>query len=284
MPQKIISTHIIHAQKKGPTILFLGAVHGNEKCGTRAMKRAIQSIVSRKIHLLKGKVVFVPIANPLAYRKNRHFVQENLNRIIKRTKHPRSYEARLANELCGLIEKADVVVDLHSMTAKGKPFYYLDVPNKKNRALGTILGPKLAVTGWPELYRKLGRDDGTSDTVSYATRLGKLALILECGQHGDSSATAVAYRAILNSLKHYGLIKGVVKPRTSKEVRVKDVFFRGSARERFSKNWNHFDFVKKGQSLIIDDSAVVVRAPYTGYIVMPNAKAPVADDWLYFGK
>jgi predicted deacylase len=37
---------------------------------------------------------------------------------------------------------------------------------------------------------------------------GGMALTLECGQHEDPEAPEVAYRAIVNSLLHFGLIEG----------------------------------------------------------------------------
>ena len=64
----------------GPRVIFLGAVHGNEACGTTAIRRAIATLQSGELTLLQGCVTFVPICNPRAYAENTRFIDRNLNR------------------------------------------------------------------------------------------------------------------------------------------------------------------------------------------------------------
>ncbi|MBM4225484.1 MAG: succinylglutamate desuccinylase, partial [Gammaproteobacteria bacterium] len=63
----------------GPRLLVLGAVHGNETCGTRAIERVLGGFERGARDLLRGSVTFVPITNPLAYRRGTRSGDRNLN-------------------------------------------------------------------------------------------------------------------------------------------------------------------------------------------------------------
>lgn len=63
------------ALKPGPTLIVLGAVHGNETAGSKAILRCMEEFQSGAKTLLCGSVTFVPITNPLAYnRKQRNAI------------------------------------------------------------------------------------------------------------------------------------------------------------------------------------------------------------------
>ena len=270
--------------KPGPALLFLGAIHGDEICGTRAMRRIIEEIRAGKITLQKGNVTFVPVCNPLAHARNVRFVKENLNRIFRPTKNPRSPEARFANILCRLVDRCDAMIDLHSITARGDAFIYLDYPSRKTRALARILGPKTAILGWPQLYKKLGRAHPSFDTTTWAAKRGKDGLLMECGQHEAPASVTAAHNAILNTLRYYGIIKGAVKHRRFTEIKMCAAFFRQRAGDRLAKNWKHLDRVKKSDNLILNADGSVIKAPYDAFVIMPKSTARVGDDWLYLGK
>src|SRR3989344_5893592 len=72
----------------GPTVLFLGAIHGNERCGAAAIKRLVGELQSGALSLLKGSVLCVPVANPRAFERNIRYVDENLNRAFRPTRNP----------------------------------------------------------------------------------------------------------------------------------------------------------------------------------------------------
>jgi len=280
----LIQVFEFESPKPGPTLLFMGAIHGNEKCGTRAIRRVIREMKSGKIKLQKGSITFVPIANPAAYTKDVRFVEKNLNRIFKPTKKPRSYEARLANELCRIVDRCDVILDIHSTTAKGQPFIYLDFPTARNRALAKSLGPPVAVTGWPQLYKKLGRSNEALDTPTYAAHQKKDGVLIECGQHKDPASPKVAYGAILNTMRHYGIIKGAAKTKRLIEIKISAGFFRKHTGDQLAGNWRHLDTVRKGDPIIRHVDKSVTKAPYNAYIIMPKSTARVGDDWLYLGR
>ena len=284
VPTHTVQTRTFSSLTPGPSILIFGAIHGNEVCGPRAIVRSIREFATGECELLRGSVTFVPICNPLAYTKKVRFVAENLNRIFRQTKKPTTYEALLANTLCGLVDTCDILLDIHSTTARGTPFMYLDFPTARNRAWARVLGPEHAVVGWPELYASLGSTHTSFDTTTYAHQHGKDTLLVECGQHTDPLAHDVAHKAIHNTLAHYGLLAGAPKPRTVALARIYQAFFRHEGEELAQPHWRHLDQVEKGAPLIVREGRVIARAPAASYIIMPKQNAPLGQDWLYLGK
>ncbi|MDP2266268.1 MAG: succinylglutamate desuccinylase/aspartoacylase family protein, partial [Thiobacillus sp.] len=81
----------------GPRLIVLGAVHGNETCGTRAIRRVIGEIESGQLAIVAGSVSFVPVTNPLAYVRQQRMGDRNLNRNLVPTDDPVEFEDRIAN-------------------------------------------------------------------------------------------------------------------------------------------------------------------------------------------
>jgi uncharacterized protein len=52
--------------QSGPRLIVLGAVHGNETCGTRAIERVLGELERGELQITRGSLTLVPVANPLA--------------------------------------------------------------------------------------------------------------------------------------------------------------------------------------------------------------------------
>lgn len=281
----MINVYQFFGSLPGPRIVIFGAVHGNERCGAEAIRKIIQKIKNGKIRLIRGSVTFVPVANPEAYRKNIRQTEENLNRVFRRTKNPKSYEAKLANTLSVFLDDADVFLDIHSFSAKGQPFVFLDYPRtpKGNRDFIQALGFENAISGWDALYRAESPKQGY-DTVRYAAERGAYNVIVECGHHNDSRSSAVAYRTILRTLRYFAVISGVVeKKKRPREVVMKKIFFKKNENDFFSKDWKHLDAVKKSQVIAYCENGKIIKAHTHGFIVLPKHWARKGEEWFYFG-
>ena len=103
----------------GPRLIVLGAVHGNETCGTQAIQRIIAEFNASNFVLQRGSVTFVPVTNVMAYERGQRCGQRNLNRMLLPYAEPVAYEDHVANWLCPLLAKHDVLLDLHSFQSKG---------------------------------------------------------------------------------------------------------------------------------------------------------------------
>ena len=55
------------AAAPGTRLIVLGAVHGNETCGTRGIERVIAEIDAGSLVLRTGRVTFVPVTKPAEF-------------------------------------------------------------------------------------------------------------------------------------------------------------------------------------------------------------------------
>ena len=71
--------------RPGPKLIVLGAVYGNETCGTEAIQRTRQEIERGVLRIESGTLTMLPIANPPAHQFERWNGDRNLNRNMRIT-------------------------------------------------------------------------------------------------------------------------------------------------------------------------------------------------------
>ncbi|HET9206300.1 MAG TPA: succinylglutamate desuccinylase/aspartoacylase family protein [Burkholderiaceae bacterium] len=297
----------------GTRLIVLGAVHGNETCGTRAIERVGAELDDGTLKLTRGCLTMVPVTNPLAYAMRRRTGDRNLNRKLAPTDSPREYEDHVANWLCPLLAQHEALLDLHSFRSPGAPFVMLGPENNhgalepfahaaREEALALRLGVQRAVDGWLGTYAagaarraEFGRSTGIEldtdprygiGTTEYMRSVGGWSLTLECGQHDDPAAPDVAYRAIVNTLAHLELIDAPdPAPAARMEgLRLCEVVPRLHAGDAFVREWTSFDPVGRGQPIARRHDGTEVRAPRDGYVVFPNPLAEVGNEWFYLAQ
>ena len=268
---------------QGKKILILGAVHGNETAGPNALFKVIDDIQSYRINLKRGCVTFVPICNLIAYQKDVRQVDENLNRVIKHHDNPITYEQKIANEISSLIEQNDILLDLHSTHCQGDvPFVFCDYPTSDNLKLIEAIDVDYVLLGWPQIYS--GHADITDySTERYAHDCHKSGVTLECGYHKEPKATDVAYNAVLNVLKQYGMIDGISHISHCKTNIYLTEFIIKRKNGRLCQNYKHLDRILKGQKIAQYDDGEVLTASRDGYILLPNGSAEIGTEWYYLG-
>ena len=294
----------------GAHLIVLGAVHGNETCGTIAIRRVIREIESGKLGIAAGSVTFVPVTNPLAYARHQRMGDRNLNRNLVPTEEPVEFEDRIANWLCPLLAQHDALLDLHSFHTAGEPFVMLGPEDNsgtlepfaraaEETALALRLGVHRFVDGWLDTYaagvaRRLAAGASARDadvhygvgTTEYMRNQGGIALTLECGQHEDPAAPDVAYRAIHNTLAHLGLSAEPAPASVDavEALRLYQVIDRAHDTDRFVSDWASFDAVSAGEVIGIRQDGKPVVADCDGYIVFPNPNAQPGQEWFYLAR
>lgn len=307
--------HQIAGLQPGPRLIVLGAVHGNETCGARAIERLVSELDCGAITLLRGVLSLVPVTNPLAYTLGQRSGERNLNRNLRPSTQAVDNEDRLANVLCPLLASHEVMLDLHSFSAGDAPFVMLGPPNNagtlepfalaaQEQALALRLGPRRIVEGWLSTYAegvqdRLARTDSAEraellstepsygvGTTEYMRSQGGYGVTLECGKHGDPRAVEVAYQAIRNALATLGLVDEPVPdaPSAIEFLRLVRVYDRLHADDRFVRPWSSFDAVTAGTPVAVRHDTTVLRAPSDGHIVFPNASATRGNEWFYFAQ
>ena len=295
---------------QGPRLIVTGAVHGNETCGTKAMLRVMEDIDSGKLTVRSGCVTFVPVTNPLAYQLERRSGDRNLNRNLFPKDAPQDFEDQIANWLCPLLARHDVLLDLHSFNAQSQPFAMVGPRNNegtlqpfkhaaKERALARRLGVHRFVDGWLATYGDgvLRRMSGSAEaelatvllygvgTTEFMRTTGGYALTLECGQHADPAAPDVAYRAIMNTLAFLKVIDGPepepVALESMEYLSMVVVHDRLDAADQFSRTWSSFDSLAKGDLIGTRADGTPVTAEFDGKILFPDVNAAPNNEWYY---
>jgi predicted deacylase len=302
---------IAHASpRSGPRLVVTGAVHGNEICGTQAIRRAAAALDSGALSLARGELTLVPVVNPLAYAHRRREGERNLNRRLFPCDEPRQFEDHVANWLCPLLARHDVLLDLHSFHTPGPPFAMLGPQDNagplepfshaaQEEALARRVGVRRALDGWLSTYARgverrrewaRGHPEARLDldprygvgTTEYMRTVGGWGLTLECGQHKDPAAPEVAYRAIVRTLAHLGMTDAPApEPAALELLRLVDVIDKTHPDDRFEHPWKSFEAVRLGERIGTRADGTPVLAQHDGFVVFPNPAAGAGQEWFY---
>ena len=302
------------APAPGPRLIVTGAVHGNETCGTVAIRRVLGDIEQERLAIVAGAVTLVPVTNPLAYERRQRQGDRNLNRKLAPTDDPREFEDHVANWLCPLLARHDVLLDLHSFHTAGEPFAMVGPENNagtlepfghaaREEGLAVRLGVRRIVDGWLGTYasgvaqrraRQAGAGSEALDlhadygvgTTEYMRRAGGWGFTLECGQHDHPQSQEVAYRAILNTLAHLRLIDAPDPPPAAgvEALRLFQVVDKLHAGDRFSRSWASFDAVRAGELIGMRHDGTPLQAEADGRIVFPNPAGEPGQEWFYLAR
>jgi predicted deacylase len=299
----------------GPRVIILGAVHGNETCGAKAIHRVIDQINRGQLHIKSGSVTFVPVTNPLAYARGQRMGDRNLNRNLYPTDSPSDFEDHIANWLCPLLAQHDVLLDLHSFHTQGQPFVMVGPDNNQGevepfshaveeKALARHLGVRRFVDGWLDTYAKgvarrvreahkstmsnlLNTDARYGvGTTEYMRTVGGYGLTLECGQHNDPDAPEVGYRAILNTLAFLKVIDVPIPTSITngESLHLCEVIDKTDDNDTFSREWASFDRFATGDVIGTRHDGTQITAAHDGFIVFPNPNAVTGQEWFYLAK
>jgi uncharacterized protein len=315
------TVHHFHAQtfqglKPGPSLIVTGAVHGNETCGTQAIRRILAELKAGTLSIAAGRVTFVPITNPLAYEKRERNGDRNLNRNLGPVAEPHDFEDRIANWLCPLLADHDVLLDLHSTRAKNGAFAMLGPRDNtgplqpfkheaKERAMARHLGVTRFVDGWLDTYaqgveRRMARVGAAQSraeilstdprygvgTTEYMRSVGGYAITLECGQHEAPESPEVGYQVIRNTLAFLGL-SGETPPEPVSDfesLSLVAVHDREQEGDTFVETWASFNRFEAGDLIARRHDGTELRAPAKGCIMFPDANAKRGNEWFYFAK
>jgi predicted deacylase len=179
---------VAHLGEGRPEIAVVGAIHGDEPCGARAIGR----LLIEKPDLEKP-VKFV-IANEEALDRGVRYIDADLNRAFEDGGDPRDHEyglaRRLAEELAGC-----TVLSIHSTQSHPEPF---GIVNADADGAGEIVR-RLPIEALVEVRENEGRP-----FVIEAADL----MEVEAGYQQSPQASANAYRAVSAFLEATGALPG----------------------------------------------------------------------------
>ncbi|MFB6241482.1 MAG: succinylglutamate desuccinylase/aspartoacylase family protein [Candidatus Nanosalina sp.] len=175
---------VIERGESEPEIAVVACVHGDEKCGKKAIEEFLESDVE-----LQRPVKFV-IANEKAMEAGERFVDTDLNRCFPGDPESKEHEERLAAELLEELKGCRCLA-LHSMENFEEMFCLVDGLEEK---LVESTGLEKAVEVEP-----LGEEslDKYLNSVS-----------VETGETGSNQAVENSIEVMVNFLKYFDVIPG----------------------------------------------------------------------------
>lgn len=290
----------------GPHLVVLGAVHGNEPAGPQAIKPYIKAFENDEIELKCGQVTFVPVVNEKAKELGKRFVERNLNRSLYRKETPQAHEDFIDPILCGILDEADALLDIHSYQSEGGPFAFLGTSSAKELDFSRNLGIQHYVYGWSDAFgnnedvdefhsmgtteyvRYKGSFPAFKDGSLYTKNKAGLAITFECGNHNNEDNAEVAGKVINNALVYFDLVDGSFKPLSTQAkeycIKMQTVFLK-EREGQLVKNWKNCDPVSKGEIIAKYDDGDEITAPDDGFIILPKTQTDHAlnTEWFYFG-
>ena len=190
----------------GPSVLITALIHGNEICGAWALKQ----LLAAGVRPVKGRLVlaFCNLAafdtlNTASHDAAR-FVDEDMNRVwtAEKLADPVTEERRRALALRKWVLCADRLLDLHSMHEPSPPLMMTGML-KRNVDLAKRLGVP------QHIIMDAGHKDGTRmrDFAQFGDPQSQaLALLIECGYHGEASAIDTARNVVAQFLLESGVM------------------------------------------------------------------------------
>lgn len=196
-----VAAHVLAGREDGPTVGITSGIHGDELLTTEVIRRVLEEVGSGE---LRGRVVAVPVANPLAFESfTRHTPTDmhNLNRVFPGTADSWMSELLARALVEYLVPKIDVLLDLHSGGAVPTVDYVY--------ALNDLELSRSFL--FPTLYR------GSSYPGSLGTHVveaGKPVVVAEIGggNQRDDEYLRRGVAGVMNALRRLGSIPGEAVP------------------------------------------------------------------------
>jgi hypothetical protein len=180
----------------GRDVLVTALVHGNELCGAWAVLAALQAGLRPRRGALS--LAFCNLAAfdrfDAQHADDSRFTDEDLNRVWGdmpwRGDAELSQEKRRALQLLPFVDRADWLLDLHSMHAPGPPLALTGLAPRHAELARQLQTPELLVADAGHVAGKRMRDHGRFGQPDVDD--GSRALLIECGFHGELAARDVA--------------------------------------------------------------------------------------------
>ncbi len=281
--------HSFDSGRPGRHVMVQALTHGNELCGAIALdwllRQAIPLAPARgRLTLAFANVAAFERFNPEAPHASR-CVDEDLNRVwadevLLGSRD--SCELRRARELRPFVDAADFLLDIHSMTEPCAPLMVCGDGGRggdKSAALARQLKvPEVLLvdTGHPAGLRMIDRGEFGNP------KNARTAVLIECGQHWEANAAAVAADTMLRFLEHTGVLPSayaqahikqlaVPLPKMQRLVRVTHAVVARSPAFAFVAPFKGLEMIARAGEVIATDGDDIIRTPYdNAVLVMPN--------------
>jgi predicted deacylase len=279
----IAYVHTFDSGQPGPHVMINALTHGNEVCGAIV----VDALLRAGLRPRRGRLT-LSFANVAAYLRfdpaqpdAARFVDQDFNRVwtakVLDDTARRSSELDRAREMRPVIDTVDALLDLHSMHEKSAPLIVAG-PLAKGIELSLRVGAPATVMcdeGRPE-GRRMRDYEGFGEAGS-----PKNALLVECGQHWERAAVAVARDVTARFLQVSGVVDAqdlpedwiLASPQVMHVVRVTEPVVATSMDFKFADAYTGLEIISQAGTVIGWSEGEAVRTPYDNcMLVMPSVR------------
>jgi len=248
----------------GPTVIFVGGVHGNEPSGIFALERVLESL-NKSMISFSGSL-YALSGNLPALQKSERYVDFDLNRIWfplgNNGKSHRAAQALEKDERNGLLQEFDAIIksnngpfyifDLHTTSSYSVPFLVLGDTLRNREIVHDIPAPVI-----------LGLEEEAEGTMfSFLDQTGVNAVLFEAGQH-DSLA------AIENHISFIWLVLEKIGCISSSEIPDFHLYYESLKKESIGKQKYYETIYKYG---VDDDEEFEMNEGYVSFQQVSQGK------------
>jgi predicted deacylase len=275
--------HVFESGKAGPTVMVASLTHGNEVSGAVV----VDALLAKGLKPRKGTLIF-SFNNIEAYLSfdpetpfKSRMVDEDFNRTWGRLDQPaNTVETRRAQVVRPFVERADLLLDLHSMHDDGVPLM-LAGPLAKGVAFAKKVGTPIDIIADAGHAAGMRMRDygGFGDPKS-----PKNALLIETGQHWRASSVTVAKDVTARFLAETGIVEpqdlpaGWKQPSPPKQRVVEVTHAIATKRGNFkpARRFEGQEVIAKAGTVLGHDEGEAVTTPYDNCVlVMPSSNRPL---------
>lgn len=257
----------------GPHLCLVALTHGNEFAGAillDEMLRAGPRPESGRLTLIFANLDAFSrfdAEDPTASR----FLEEDLNRVwdVATLEGPRrSAELRRARALRPVLDRADVILDLHSMLWPADPLFLVGGPQASVRLALALGEPGLVVADQGHLSGRRLIDYGNFAVPGS----GRRSALLEAGWHWEAETVQRMRLAVRRMLALTGLVPAPAQPVVpTRLARVTHTITAETPDFAFTQPWRGGAVIAEAGTLIARDGATEIRTPYADcLLVMPS--------------
>ncbi|MEM0992325.1 MAG: succinylglutamate desuccinylase/aspartoacylase family protein [Bacteroidota bacterium] len=282
-------------EEKGPLFIVLGAMHGNELAGVKAVQQVLKMLEleadQNPDFIFSGQFIGL-CGNVQAVVAGQRFLEKDLNRqwtvshvdyVKAQPKNALRAEDKELRELLDTIlsevqryqPEQLIILDLHTTSADGGIFSIVTDELSSLQIAVQLHAP--VITGMLQGLR------GT--TLHYFTNhlfnIPTTGLAFESGQHDDPDSVSRAISAIINCMRSIGCVHAFVVEDRHDEIlieysrplpKVTELRYvhRISEKDEFQMQPGYVNFQKvTAGELLAHDKTGAIRAPFDSFVLMP---------------
>ncbi|WP_439027460.1 succinylglutamate desuccinylase/aspartoacylase family protein [Haloarchaeobius sp. DT45] len=286
LPSGVEVTTTVHSYEgpdAGPTVYVQAAQHGREVNGTEVCRRLHDELPTTE---LNGRVIVVPVANPLTFDRVSYTTPEildsvnpNMNRVWP-GKADGTLHQRMAAALWAYASEADAIVDLHTGSPEMQTHTVFMEDDDRSRELAEVFGTDLLLAEQagedaPDAWHRRGFD-GKLRVAAAHEDIPAITPELAHNKQIVEPAVRTGVRGVLNVLRSLDVLDGQMIPTDEPRVARNHL---GRVDATDSGLFRPAQSLELGQTVSVGDALGSVYDPTT-YEVLQRAEV-TRDGILY---